>query len=101
MTIEKLKELLNENDETHLVDRIIRHAATLRGTRPFWNSKRRQLEGYFRNIEYPNLFFNFSAADLQWCNLRKHMPGAADHEPTPNESARLRKSRIDLQMLWH
>ena len=48
-----------------LVNYIARSAEQIRGTRPFWNSKRNELNVMIRNLNCPHLFFTVSAADLQ------------------------------------
>lgn len=52
-----------------LLSAIIRSSAVLRGTRPFWNGKRSNLETYVRSIRTPNVFATFSAAELHWDSL--------------------------------
>ena len=48
----------------NLVNHIARSAEQIRGTRPFWNSKRNELDAIVRNLNCPHLFFTVSAADL-------------------------------------
>src|ERR1700761_7913033 len=54
-----------------LLNSIVRYSASLRGTRPFWNSRRTNLETYVRGIRSPDVFKTFSAADLHWDPLHR------------------------------
>lgn len=72
---EGLQELIRNGDDQGLVGRISRSAAQLRGTRPYWGKKRSELEAMIHNLSSPHLFFTFSAADIQWHDLQRHMPG--------------------------
>ncbi|KAM4063187.1 ATP-dependent DNA helicase PIF1 [Hirsutella rhossiliensis] len=57
-----------------LINSITRHAVSIRGTRPFWNKKRQDLEAYAYNLGCPAAFITFSPADLHWRSLYQHMP---------------------------
>ena len=57
-----------------LLNSVVRSAASLRGTRPFWNGKKHQLMAYIRALGKPSLFMTLSAADLQWDALARSMP---------------------------
>jgi ATP-dependent DNA helicase PIF1 len=57
-----------------LINSITRHAVSIRGTRPFWNRKRQDLEAYAYNLGCPGAFITFSPADLHWRSLYQHMP---------------------------
>jgi Helitron helicase-like domain at N-terminus len=58
-----------------LINSIVRHSASIRGTRPFWNGKRINLETYVKNIGCPAVFLTFSAADYHWDSLMVHLLG--------------------------
>ena len=94
LTAEELKELLRNNDPV-VINQIWRSAEKLRGTRPYWTRRARELENVVLNIGAPHLFFTFSAADLQWHDLRKHMPGFEGLSEL-SEPERLRKSAANL-----
>ena len=76
LNIDGLRELMEQesSNQSSLLNRIYRYGGSLLGTRSFWNSKRRHLEAYARNLGCRILFFTFSAADMQWHDLQRHMP---------------------------
>ncbi|KAJ6437024.1 hypothetical protein O9K51_10321 [Purpureocillium lavendulum] len=57
-----------------LLNSINRQTAQLRGTRPYWYRKRRELESYAYNLRCPGAFITFSPADLHWRSLYQHLP---------------------------
>lgn len=69
-----LLELLETGNTEQLSSLIARAANEVPGTRPFWTNRRNQLESMVHTIGCPNLFFTFSAADMQWPDLHRHMP---------------------------
>ena len=74
LTIEELRDAVQDTEQNPLLNKIFRYANILPGTRPYWNNRRRQLEGYVRNLDNNVLFLTFSAADMQWFDLQSHMP---------------------------
>ncbi|KAF5578398.1 ATP-dependent DNA helicase PIF1 [Fusarium pseudoanthophilum] len=57
-----------------LLNSVVRYSGSLRGTRPFWGGRRHQLEAYVHGLGCPGIFLTFSAADLHWESLHRHMP---------------------------
>ena len=89
ITIDELRELVREGN-TRLSTSIVRSAEQLRGTRPYWKRRAKELEDMVLNLNAPQLFFTFSAADLQWRDLKRHMPGYERlSELTEQQEARL------------
>lgn len=74
MTLEEFQECIRESNDKELVNRISRASETLRGTRPYWRSQRCKLEAVVHQINSPHLFFTWSAADIQWDDLHRHLP---------------------------
>ncbi|EXU95789.1 helitron helicase-like domain protein [Metarhizium robertsii] len=83
-----------------LVNSITRHGVSLRGTRPFWNRKRQDLETYAYNLGCPGAFITFSPADLHWRSLYQHMP-RYDEWLAASESERMGLSRQLLRQNPH
>ncbi|EFZ03292.1 DNA helicase PIF1, ATP-dependent [Metarhizium robertsii ARSEF 23] len=79
---------------------ITRHAVPIRGTRPFWNRKRQDLEAYAYNLGCPGAFITFSPADLHWQSLYQHMP-RYDEWLAASESERMGLSRQLLRQNPH
>ena len=79
-----------------LLSSIVKLSGSLRGTRPFWGSRRTQLEAQVYALACPSLFFTLSAANTHWESLQKHFPRyqewlQADHRQKINiASANLR-----------
>lgn len=74
MSLKELQEYVCEGNDEELVGRISRAAESLRGTRPYWSSQRRDLEAIVHQLNSPYLFFTLSAADNQWDDLHRHLP---------------------------
>ncbi|KAM4060880.1 ATP-dependent DNA helicase PIF1 [Hirsutella rhossiliensis] len=77
LTRERLVQALQHSEDPEaqaLINSITRHAVSIRGTRPFWNKKRQDLEAYAYNLGCPAAFITFSPADLHWRSLYQHMP---------------------------
>ena len=55
---------------------------------------------YARNLDCTNLFFTFSAADMQWFDLQRHMP-RFDEYLTGDELVKKRIVRDNLQSQPH
>ena len=78
-----LKDLTREEltaalqDDTQLVDQIVRQGSDLTGTRPFWRNKSNSLtaQARFLSQDASPVFVTFSAADMQWQDLHRHFTG--------------------------
>jgi hypothetical protein len=79
-----------------LLNSITRRPGTLRGTRPFWAGRRRQLEAMVKNIGPGHLFITFSAADLHWDDLMRHLPNYQEWKQG-TAAERIRYSRENLR----
>ena len=74
LSLDKLSNVINGNRGGQLLNKIVRHARSLKGTRPYWRQKRNELTAYTENIESGSLFFILSATNLYWYNLHSYMP---------------------------
>jgi hypothetical protein len=91
LNIEEIREMIDGNNAAGLAQRVSRAAAPIEGSRPFWTSKRRDLNSQIRDLGCPSVFFTCSAADIQWPDLHRHMPGyTGDNEPDGPEAYRTR-----------
>ncbi|KAJ3535345.1 hypothetical protein NM208_g7167 [Fusarium decemcellulare] len=68
-----------------LLNSINRQTAQLRGTRPYWYRKRRELESYAYNLDCPGAFITFTPADLHWRSLYQHLPQFRDWQELPEQ----------------
>ncbi|KAM4067753.1 ATP-dependent DNA helicase PIF1 [Hirsutella rhossiliensis] len=57
-----------------LLSSIVRFSSSLKGTRAYWGGQRHQLEALVHGLTCPGVFLTFSAADLHWDSLQRHMP---------------------------
>jgi hypothetical protein len=64
-------------DDTQLVDQIVRQGSELTGTRPFWRNKSNSLtaQARFLSQDTSPVFVTLSAADMQWQDLHQHFTG--------------------------
>ena len=99
ITVEELRESIREGNTT-LLNHITRSAEQLRGSRPYWKKRSLELENMVLNLDAPHLFFTFSAADLQWHDLRSQMPGFEGLSELP-EPQRLRTASTNLNINPH
>ncbi|KAH7465176.1 hypothetical protein FOMA001_g17302 [Fusarium oxysporum f. sp. matthiolae] len=72
-------------DAQQLLNSINRQTAQLRGTRPYWYRKRRELESYAYNLDSPGAFITFTPADLHWRSLYQHLPQFQDWQELPEQ----------------
>lgn len=98
LTVAEILELI-END-THIVDRILRYGEGLRGTRQYWIRCRGELLDMIKQIGSPEMiFFTFSAADMHWPELYNLMPNGenvvVEAETVQEAAKRRRKDLID------
>lgn len=85
---------------TATLDGLVRWAASVRGTKGYWQSQQCRGYAFLEFAEYfydsmPTVFTTISAAELHWEWLHRLMPGseeylAEDHELTPQEEYRKR-----------
>ena len=61
-------------DVIRLADRVARLAENLRGTRPYWQARQRELLAMLKDLKSPHAFATVSAADGHWKDLHRHMP---------------------------
>ena len=80
---------LLEEDINRLADRISRAGANLLGTRPYWLARRTELKAMIKDLHCPHLFVTFSAADVQWPDLHRHMPSPLPPDATEQQRARI------------
>ena len=74
LSLDKLSNIINSNRGSQLLNKIVRHARNLKGTRPYQRQKRNKLTAYTKNIKSGSLFFTLSAANLHQYNLHSYMP---------------------------
>src|SRR6266496_1114972 len=68
---------------------VSRAGANLHGTRPYWLDRRKELQAMIKQLHCPHLFLTFSAADVQWPDLHRHMPSQAPPNATDQERVRI------------
>ena len=76
LTVNDLRQILEPDSEDYnpLLNNIFRQGNVIAGARPFWSTKRHELQAYCRNLGCRALYYTFSAADMQWDDLQRQMP---------------------------
>lgn len=75
LSVEELRETLQDDNVNHpFLNCVIRCASTVKGSRPFWKRRGRELSAHIKLLGKPAFFFTFSAADTQWDSLQRHLP---------------------------
>ena len=76
---------------------VARLADQLRGTRPYWQARRRELMGMIKDLKCPHVFVTASAADMHWIDLHGHglMPRTAPPNSTEQERIRLFSTNLN------
>lgn len=64
----------DEPEAARIVSSIIPYAKDMTGTRPFWGSKRAQLNAMINQVGCAHIFLTLSAADLHWADLMRYLP---------------------------
>lgn len=68
LSIDDLRDMVGREGET-FSNRVLRYAASLRGTRQYWLQQRSRLIAMVDTLGIPTIFFTHSAADFQWPDL--------------------------------
>ena len=68
-----------------LAARVAHLADQLRGTRPYWQARRRELLGMIKDLKCPHVFVTASAVDIQWKDLHRFMPRTVSPDTTEQE----------------
>jgi ATP-dependent DNA helicase PIF1 len=87
LTLDDLRNAFNNDIEEsrQILNRVTRYAASLRGTRPYWSGRMKMVESMVRMLGCPNLFLTFSAADLHWDSLMRHLPRYDEWKAAPSD----------------
>ena len=74
--------------DPNILPQIVRHAADLPGTRPFWRSRGTNLQAHARFLSRAAapVFVTFSCADMQWHDLQRHLPRFAEYVTEDNST---------------
>jgi hypothetical protein len=86
LSVEDIREMLENNDAKRLADRVALAGVNLPGSRPFCSKNQRDLIAQIRSpqCQTPHVFVTFSSADVQWPDVHQHMP---NHNPGAAEDA--------------
>ncbi|XP_059070762.1 uncharacterized protein LOC131860375 [Cryptomeria japonica] len=82
--LQDLCEQLQSTPSDQLPNQLMHFAASLRGTRAYWNRSRRDLTTMVHQLGAPTLFFTLSVADTKWPELHKLFPAtpSSGHQTT-------------------
>jgi hypothetical protein len=76
LSLDDLRNAFNDDtDESYaILNPVTRYAQSLRGARPYWAGRMEMVEAMVRMLSCLSLFLTFSAADLHWDSLMRHLP---------------------------
>ena len=92
ITINELRQCMENTPHSNLADKLMRFGTSLRGTRSYWEKSHAGLIDLLHQIGCPTIFFTLSAADMYWPDLHALMLGTM---PTnPREAQNWRRQNI-------
>ncbi|XP_059070553.1 uncharacterized protein LOC131860191 [Cryptomeria japonica] len=89
ITINELRQHMENMPQSHLANRLMRFGTSLRGTRSYWAKCCAELTDMLHQIGSPTIFFTLSVADMYWPDLHALMSGTSP--TTPREAQNWRK----------
>ncbi|XP_059068758.1 uncharacterized protein LOC131859203 [Cryptomeria japonica] len=92
ITINKLRQHMENMPRSNLADKLMRFGTSLRGTRSYWAKCCAELTDMLHQIGSPTIFFTLSAADMYWHDLHARMPGTMP--TTPREAQNWRRKNV-------
>lgn len=98
VTIDELRQNLSTADDPNsILNSVVRCASSIKGTRPYWKRRSRELSAHIQWLGKPAFFFTFSAADTQWDSLQRFMPEYSQWKEAEDEE----RPVILSQLLFH
>ena len=76
ITINELREHIENVPHSHLADCLMCFGTTLRGTRSYWAKCRAKLSDLLHQIGTVTIIFTLSATDMYWPDLHALMSGS-------------------------
>ncbi|KAJ5142497.1 uncharacterized protein N7515_001284 [Penicillium bovifimosum] len=78
-----------------LIRSIAAFGSSLRGTRPYWFSQRREPQAMVKGLGAGHIFLTQSAADLHWPDLMRHLPRYQEWvQADANQRARIARENL-------
>ena len=90
--MEELQQHLQNLPYSILGERLMIFGTVLRGTSTYWRKFRQDLSNLIQQIGCLTIFFTLSAADMQWPDLHKLMPGTSPTDP--REARKWRRQNV-------
>ena len=81
ITIDELRQHMEDLPNTKLANNLIHFGTTLRGTKSYWKKSQGELYDLLKQLGTPTIFFTLSVADLYWLDLHALMPGTLTTNP--------------------
>lgn len=66
-----LRAHMNTFPDNQLAKELMHYRVTMRGTRPYWNTRCKELSNMIHQLGPPTLFFTLSVVDTKWPDLQK------------------------------
>ena len=96
LSIDELRDMVGREGEL-FSNRVLRYAASLRGTRQYWFQQRSRLIAMVDDLGMPTIFFTHSAADFHWPDLARLFQNCTSNDFTQREAVADNPAIAD----WH
>lgn len=69
LTMEELREMVNNNNTNLFLNKLSRYVTNITGSDAYWYKAKEDLKAIIQHAGPPTFFFTFSAADMHWPEL--------------------------------
>ena len=69
LTLEEIREMINNNNSNLLMTKLSRYITNISGSDAYWYKAKEDLKAIIQHAGPPTFFFTFSAADMHWPQL--------------------------------
>lgn len=69
LTMEELREMVNNNNTNLFLNKLSRYVTNITGSDAYWYKEKEDLKAIIQHAGPPAFFFTFSAADMHWPEL--------------------------------
>ena len=66
LTVEELREMLQSNNYTQLMNKLVYYAKNITGTNSYWYQVKEQLKATLHHVGSPTIFWTLSCAEFHW-----------------------------------
>ena len=69
LSLEELREMVNNNESNIMLEKLSRYITNLTGSDAYWYKAKEDLKAIIQHAGPPTFFFTFSSADMHWQEL--------------------------------